>query len=206
MVVRMFVFVLRKVDPVKAGCRSFRFAFAAVCLYSSSRLRKGVSPFQLQTAARSVEKGRAEARSKGEAKDFRRAPYTKLNDQHSGRPPPPRDQTVSFPLEAVNRPCPARREKEAKREAVYVPEDEPRASCSQPIVSSRQVVAFPPRALNQPFVQLRDAFVKPRQVERVVKIVATEDATTAFSSILPVHQNQKPQQRSVKISSRPAFL
>ncbi|EFX69285.1 hypothetical protein DAPPUDRAFT_113797 [Daphnia pulex] len=166
MVVRMFVFVLRKVDPVKAGCRSFRFAFVPIVLHAViirrlfsivssaghqpiavssniydhlvfsspegfSWLRKGVSPFQLQTAARSVEKGRAEARSKGEAKDFRRAPYTKLNDQHSGRPPPPRDQTVSFPLEAVNRPCPARREKEAKREAVYVPEDEPRATCQE---------------------------------------------------------------------------
>ncbi|EFX64908.1 hypothetical protein DAPPUDRAFT_117725 [Daphnia pulex] len=90
------------------------------CPVSRKRVRKGVSPFQLQTAARSVENGRAEARSKGEAKDFRRAPYNKLNDQHSGRPPPPRDQTVSFPLEAVNRPCPARREKEAKREAVFV--------------------------------------------------------------------------------------
>lgn len=89
---------------------------------------------------------------------------------------------------------------------MYVPEDEPRASCSQSVVSSRQVVAFPPRALNQPFVQLRDAFVQPRQVERVVKIVATEDATTAGSSILTVHQNQEPQQRFVKISSRPAFL
>ncbi|EFX67567.1 hypothetical protein DAPPUDRAFT_115341 [Daphnia pulex] len=173
-----------------------------VCLYSSSRLRKGVSPFQLQTAARSVEKARAEARSKEEAKDFRRAPYTKLNDQHSGRPPPPRDHSFV----PVGSSQPSVREKEAKREAVYVPEDEPRASCSEPIVSSRQVVAFPPRALNQPFVQLRDAFVKPRQVERVVKIIATEGATTAFSSILPVHQNQEPQQCSVKVSSRPAFL
>lgn len=137
---------------------------------------------------------------------IRRAPYTKLNDQRIGRPPPPRNQIVSFPLEAVNRPCPARRENEAKREAVYLPEDEQIASCSQPIVNSRQVVAFPPRALNQPFVQLRDAFAQPRQVERVVKIGATDGTTTAGSSISPVHQNQEPQQRSVKVSSRHAFL